>query len=119
MANYSGEEICYFTDVNRIYIDTDTLISGEVYKKLKQYHFIPVNENPYCPPFVINNDYVINSIFYLREDTISKKNYAWIDSVTSEEEQLLYDFSLNINDTLQSEFMSVDDTLVLSNIELV
>lgn len=76
---------CYFgchTDV--YYTDGDTLVDGKQYKILDGYHYI-------------------SRTFLLREDIQEKKVYLNLVLNSGNEEYLLYDFSLNVGDSIQMQ----------------
>lgn len=73
---------CYYgcsTDV--YYTDGDTIVDGKNYKILNGYHYI-------------------SRTFLLREDVASKKVYLNLLLANSQQEYLLYDFSLNVGDSI-------------------
>ncbi len=73
---------CYYgcsTDV--YYTDGDTIVGGKNYKILNGYHYI-------------------SRTFLLREDVASKKVYLNLFLSNSQQEYLLYDFSLNVGDSI-------------------
>ena len=74
------------------YTDTDTLISSELYTKLKRLGVCPT-----CCPTLGPSAYD-GYMGGLRQDTLNKKVYI----VPSDEstEYLLFDFSMNVGDTL-------------------
>lgn len=107
-------EMCY-TYANRIsFTGQDTVIESVTYKKSIQYSFKQINPGPFCPPFQILTN-AINTGEYLREDTIEKKVYMTFSNPV--DEVLLYDFSLNVGDTLHSTYYMPYDTLICSSIE--
>lgn len=76
---------CYFgchTDV--YYTDGDTLVDGKQYKILDGYHYI-------------------SRTFLLREDIQEKKVYLNLVLNSGNKEYLLYDFSLNVGDSIQMQ----------------
>lgn len=111
-------EMCY-TYINRIYFtNNDTLLIGHSYRISREYPFQPVNPGFFCPPFTISNESYITNKF-LREDTTAKKVYMYIDEWLNPHEDLLYDFSLNVGDTLKSEYQGQGDTLICCAIKTV
>lgn len=111
-------EMCY-TYISRVYFtNNDTLIIGNLYRISKEYPFLRVNPGPYCPPFVISNEsYPTNK--FLREDTILKKVYIYVDEWLNPHEDILYDFSLNVGDTLNSYYQTQGDTLICCAIKTI
>jgi hypothetical protein len=106
------------TWANRIYFTgADTVIDGFVYKISKQYFFQQVIiPGPFCPPYVIMNT-AYNTQQYIREDTIAKKVYIYCTECYPPVDDLFYDFSLNIGDTLHSFFAGLGSTLVCTSIQ--
>lgn len=92
-----GAAICYKTGGEYYYFDGDTLSQGVNYKILR-YNIIQSQVGvPFCPPYSIDiSQSFISS--YFREDTISQKVYFKQSFLSPEE--LLFDFSLQIGDTL-------------------
>lgn len=87
-----GDQTCQISDDYDLYISSDDTIIGVFnYSKLKKSGFYSVS----CDP---NSSYGYNSgvIGYIRQDTTQKKIYF----LSLTEEILLYDFNLNIGDTL-------------------
>jgi hypothetical protein len=100
----------------RYAIDTDTLINNIVYKKFKSYPFFSTLQqpSPNCPPFAIDTvlaTNLITSYLFLREDTLAQKVYRY--DVNFSQEDLLYDFDVQIGDSLYYSFFGdfVVDTI--------
>jgi hypothetical protein len=93
----------YYDAIDRIYFTgNDTVIEGKVYNLSRQYPFEQVNPGWLIPPFVIDT-VSIPTNFFIREDTIERKVYIY-DPYLTPTDQLLYDFSLSVGDTLQSDY---------------
>src|ERR1035438_1738336 len=95
---------CYST-ADRIYFTgNDTVINGFTYQISREYPFSGYNPVPnvMCPPLVVNNESYPTGSF-IREDTVARKVYIYVSGGTPPD-QLLYDFSLQIGDTLKSEY---------------
>jgi hypothetical protein len=108
---------CY-ASIHRIYFTgTDTTIGGVSYNKSRQYDFESIYQpGPLCPPFIIDN--VSNSTgVFIREDTVTRKVYVY-DEFENQHDQLFYDFSLEIGDTLHS-LINGNNLFVVSSIENV
>lgn len=102
--NHLSQELPSSISGHAITFSGDTIINSLTYKKvyklhLKGEHDCPLNEQP-CWSF----DYpyqtevkVLTS--FIREDTLNKKIYTLPDSIGSQE-QLLFDYSLKVGDTL-------------------
>jgi len=83
------------------YTGEDTLINGLVYSKIGSYDFISDSDSDICPPYAI--DTVPNPGYrFLHEDIESRKVYFPDNS----QPVLLYDFSLQVGDTLGSEWIT-------------
>jgi hypothetical protein len=93
----------YYDAIDRIYFTgNDTIIEGKVYNLSRQYPFEQVNLGWFIPPFVIDTISIPTNIF-VREDNIEKKVYIY-DPYLTPTDQLLYDFSLSVGDTLNSDY---------------
>lgn len=76
------------------YITGDTMINSNAFKKLhKNYHSI------------WNQQYSEGDVGAIREDTANKKVYYRSFSLNDTAEYLLYDFDLNVGDTLPSTYL--------------
>ena len=97
----------------------DTIIEGNIYQLSRQYPYEPVNPGYLIPPFFIDTNSISTNGF-LREDTVLKKVYIY-DPYLTPTDQLLYDFSLSIGDTLKSGYNTGKfmDSLVLTSIDSV
>lgn len=97
----------------------DTIIEGNAYQLSRQYPYEPVNPGYLIPPFFIDTNSIKTNEF-LREDTVMKKVYIY-DPYLTPTDQLLYDFSLSIGDTLKSDYNKgkFGDYLVLTSIDSV
>jgi hypothetical protein len=106
---------CVVTDVYCLFINGDTVIGTNTYHKIYQSGYIGAT----CPPPGYNyyNDYK----GALRQDSLLKK--VFFVPVTNSNESLLYDFNLNVGDTLASSYnggnsnkvIGIDSVLVGSN----
>lgn len=97
------------------YCNGDTSINNIDYKKIYK-RDLEITQNG--PPFTAISEYVIAG--FLRDDTVAKKVYSidweigfW-DVCPDGEEHLLYDFSLNVNDS--ADFCLITRTLSINNI---
>jgi hypothetical protein len=96
----------------RYFFSGDTLIGNHVYSKLLYYPF-EIIYNPY-PSFYVDTT-VVNFQNYIREDTLTKKTYI-IRSWNGANEELLFDFSLNIGDTLNSLYTTGGIPIIVDTI---
>jgi hypothetical protein len=83
------------------FIQNDTVLEGKTYKISRYYPYEPVNPPLLIPPFVIDTVSQPTNIF-LREDTLERKVYRYFEEL-SPKDQLIYDFSLSVGDTLHSD----------------
>ena len=111
-------DFCY-TYANRIYFtNNDTLINGNYYTLSLGYPIVQVNPGPFCPPFVVlNNPYPTNQ--FLREDTTEKKVYIFCQECIPQQDDLFYDFTIQVGDTLHSYHAGSGYTLVCRKIDSV
>jgi hypothetical protein len=100
---WKGSDYHYLIDRKNydVFIDGDTIIGGVTYHKLieKSWTHYPQGGLTYKPP-VFSQKYV--GVF--RNDSINKKVYLLAEGWNKEE--IWYDFSLNIGDTMVSPFYS-------------
>jgi hypothetical protein len=113
--NYITDVMCYSTIDRVFFTGYDTVIGGISYKMSREYPFAPVNQGPLCPPFIINN-ISYPTYTFIREDTTARRVYINL----SGSDQLLYDFSLQVGDTLHSEYngnpvVTAIDTVTLND----
>jgi hypothetical protein len=109
---------CYAYAARIYFTGSDTIINGLSYNKSNGYNFtgeIPM-QGVICPPLAIENTSLSTNIF-VREDTVAKRVYIYDENYTPHE-QLLYDFSLQIGDTLHSNYNG-NNSLVVTNIDSV
>ena len=108
------------------FTQNDTVLEGKTYKISRYYPYEPVNPPLLIPPFVISTVSQPTNIF-LREDTLERKVYRYFEEL-SPKDQTIYDFSLSVGDTLQSDaivdcfnapvIVQYIDTVILLNGEL-
>ena len=111
-------EMCYTSISRYCFTGGDTVLGGVTYKQHKCYPFEAVNPGPLCPPFVIDTTPVACESFF-REDTVARKVYIYCPGCITED-QLFYDFSLAIGDTLKSDMQTLyGEPLVLTSIDTV
>lgn len=85
----------------RTYSQGDTAIAGSVYSVMRN-DLYPESDGTCCPIPVMEQR------TYIREDTIARKVYVRTDLMTSD--SLLYDFTLNVGDTLHGYLSSCATT---------
>lgn len=100
------------------FIEGDTLMDGHYYRFQYGYSMLgePGPGGNICPPFIV--DTVPHKFAIIREDTLERKVYIY-DENSTPHDQLLYDFSLEIGDTLFSSYLGLGALLVLDTIENV
>ena len=115
--NFISDVQCYLTANRVCFTNNDTIIQGNTYRISRQYAYQTQDTTSglFCPPFVVSNTYGLGQ--FLREDTILKKVYIY-DPYDIPHDQLLYDFSLQVGDTLQSHYNG-GNSFVLTSIDTV
>lgn len=102
-AFYIGANECAYEEVYQLRFGGDTLIDGNIYRKILKRSFDQVNPGPYCPPFEAQDVEMMVQDVFMREDTSAQQVFIWhIDNNNYPEGQeiLLYDFDLEIGDTV-------------------
>jgi hypothetical protein len=100
---------CGYLGLRRYEFGGDTLIAGQGYQKILAYNFEPVNSPVFCPPFWVNPVGYTITYAFLREDPDQEQVFIWdAFAGASGEEYLLYDFSLEVGDTLFSDYMEIN-----------
>ena len=97
--------ICGYESAGRWFIEGDTLLDGMVYKKL---YYNPIKSNPpapFCGGFYVDTTKTYLGYGFYREDTLTRRVYMWREN-EAPHESLLYDFSLQVGDTLHYPFNS-------------
>jgi hypothetical protein len=108
-------QFCYTSAHRYEFIFGDTTVNGHSYRNTRRY---PITGEPgpgmtICPPYQVMNQWAI--MHYMREDTLSKKVYVYCN-YCNPTDQLLYDFSLNEGDTLNSEYATGGNDLVITSV---
>jgi hypothetical protein len=121
-SDEDGYSPCSFDPRRYLFIQKDSIINGHNYQLCKSYylHGIPGPGTMTCPPFVVDTNYSID--YWLREDTIARKVYIYDYFGVPTTDQLLYDFTLEVGDTLKSYYACwgcQGYPLILSAIEIV
>lgn len=95
----SGQAFCQTYAGARLFYDGDSIISGVEYKILKSHPILATYPFPlFCPPYYADTG-TTNTVAFLREDTALRKVYI-LNPGANQIEYLLYDFSLNVGDTI-------------------
>ncbi|MCB9354052.1 MAG: T9SS type A sorting domain-containing protein [Lewinellaceae bacterium] len=93
-------EPCPYTAAWQAFIAGDTAIGGKQYRKIA-YH--PINAAilfPWCGEFYLDTTTTVFPGFFLREDSLERKVW-YLDNDPGSEEFVLFDFSLQVGDTLK------------------
>lgn len=90
-----------FVSGGRYFFEGDIMLNGLRYNIVKMFPILSFGPGGFCPPYAVDGN-ISYKTHYMREDTIAKKVFIydeWFGDV------LLYDFSLDVNDTLISPIM--------------
>ena len=87
------------------YIKTDTIINGKTYHKFETTKYISLLNNNNCG--IGYNYYVVNN-GYFRNDSINQKIWYINPSLNVFSDTLLFDFNLQVGDTLPELFFTFD-----------
>jgi hypothetical protein len=120
-----GVNICNYESVYQLRFGGDTLINEFTYRKILSRTYSPVSAGPYCPPFVLNQNWFELDYVFMREDTTARKVFIWtLGDNPDGEEVLLYDFNLQVGDTIPASgyvtggidcvIYSIEDFLLLN-----
>lgn len=94
-------EPCLFYSGGRYFFEGDTILDDLHYSIVRAFPILSFGTGGFCPPYAVDGSISVITHF-MREDTIAKKVFIydeWSGDV------LLYDFSLDVNDTLISPIM--------------
>jgi hypothetical protein len=107
---------CSFLPRRYKFTDNDTVLSGVTYRICNEYRLlgVPGPGVMTCPPFMA--DTIAEALIFMREDTTERKVFIYDEDSYPKVDQLLYDFTLNIGDTLHSYFASTSSPLILDTI---
>ncbi len=112
-----GSQICQLSGGGSFYFQGDTIISGYQYKIIREYSIIPVNTGPFCPPFMVDGSSSTIGGPFIREDTTAKKVFVYDQNSNSD--VLLYDFNLNVGDTLNSTYAGQGSILIVDSVKTI
>lgn len=91
---------CPYLSGERYFFEGDTIIEEIEYQILHQNLMVSTNPNGYfCPPYAVNGNYSYIRTF-MRENIEKQQVFMHGSIYSSNEEMLLYDFSLQTGDTL-------------------
>jgi hypothetical protein len=100
--DYNINSTCGYVFGGRYFFNGDSLVNNILYKIVKGHPIIEQNPSPpFCGPFYVDQG-ITGFAALMREDTITRKVYVF--DQTNNADDLLYDFSLNPGDTLQSNY---------------
>lgn len=91
--------MCYTGYIHRLRISGDTLINNTLYRKFNYQEFKSYNGYPFCPPYYVDTTFKESYAPYLREDSLAQKVFLY-EPGTNPAEKVLYDFTLNVGDTI-------------------
>ncbi len=112
-GNLPDTSICL---TKQYYFEKDTTINGLQYHKMKMRKANRFGFSG-CGPFA-TAAFTTSTFGYLRNDSINKK--VWLRFPSSNTDSLLYDFDLEIGDTLKSSYlMSSSSILIVDSIDTV
>ncbi len=117
IANDYVETPYYIDNLFGYRINGDTVINGYKYKKVYRRSFTSLNGD-YFPPYIVHE----GSLFGVVRDSVAQeKVYAirfdnWATSCPANEEYLMYDFSLNIGDSIEGLCQFLDQSLYIDNV---
>lgn len=103
---------CMFFSGERCFFEGDTILDGLHYNIVRANPILSFGAGGFCPPYEVDGDSSYITAF-MREDTIAKKVFIYEEWCG---DALLYDFSLDVNDTLLTVFSS---PLVVDSIRYV
>jgi hypothetical protein len=118
-AYYVGSNICSYESVYQMRFGGDTLIEGNIYRKILKRNFSPISSGPYCPPFVAS-EFENQAGAFMREDTAAQQVFVWIADYDNPEghEVLMYDFTLEVGDTIPlSSYLTGNQVRTIQSIE--
>lgn len=110
--------MCYCNGLRYFYAGDDTIVENVKYVRFKVsiMHSFYGSTGPFCPPYYADTASGITGLL-VREDSISKKVIIRIGAYPASYEDILYDFSLEVGDTLVSYFTTCDIPLTVQSIE--
>ncbi len=96
------------------YTGQDTLINGLLYSNIGKFNFIGFSGMETCPPYSVDT-VPYTDVRFIYEDTTERKVYLWWNN----QPELLYDFSLQVGDTLFSAWAAFGGSIVVEQIDTV
>lgn len=106
--------ICQVTGMGKYFFKGDTIVSGHKYKIVNAFSTSVINPDPVCPTYGIDTTKTFKTHILLREDTATKQVYIYDRSQNRDD--LFYDFSLAVGDTLKSHYAALGYPLVIDSV---
>jgi hypothetical protein len=116
----SSRSPCSLNSITRDQIGKDTIIADKTYKKIKRYPVVGTRSGFYnClkAPYIIDKTNYNFSEYYFREDIAEKKIYRLRIEINEKIEEIYYDFSLKVGDTLKYNVFWNKEFSILKEIE--
>ncbi|MBL4648305.1 MAG: T9SS type A sorting domain-containing protein [Aureispira sp.] len=110
----NSQNLCIIDAGYRYFFKGDTIINSTQYKILRANHFSQLTSPPPCYHWAIDTS-TSTVRGFLREDTLTRKVFILTQGNGSSEE-ILFDFTLNIGDTLNSTYTGQGEVLVIDTI---
>lgn len=112
---YNHDNNLWPTEPEKRYVlGSDINVNGTIYKQIEIHSIVGVENPSYtAAPFYVESNYTISNK-YIREDIAEKKVYIWGDIFDNGvyQEYLLYDFNLEVGDTLINPYSDEDNWIV-------
>jgi len=118
----TNSPLCNPISINRTFFGGDTVINQLTYKKVLWQGSVSVSPHApsqirRCAPHAILPDIQTSTTTFLREDSVSRKVWilhsGFISQGSTLKEDLLFDFSLEVGDTLKSGYHFDNDSIFL------
>jgi len=100
------------------FLGIDTTIADMNYSQIVGHPMVTLDDSPY-PNYAVNSSFTFETDLFIREDIESRKIYMY--DIENSSDRLMYDFSLEVGDTLFSQFSEGEfvitqvDTITLLN----
>lgn len=110
----NSQNLCIVDAGYRYFFKGDTVINSHQYKILRANHFSQLTSPPPCYHWAV--DTTTSTIRgFLREDTLARKVFI-LNQGSGNLDEILFDFTLNIGDTLHSTYTGQGEILVIDTI---
>jgi hypothetical protein len=87
------------------------------YQRIRSFPIVAEFGEPFCPPYIVDNSISYETDILLREDLASRRVFIQYDEESGEE--ILYDFNLEVGDTIQGSYVTLGVTITVESIETV